>query len=249
MSKSKNQNEVSTFYDTDAAEYDERWRKRGGIKTAQSQGFIVDEITKDWRQKNIIEVGCGTGRFTTLVAPKGRFTVQLDIAIRMLGVTRSKMLRVSQHFMGTNSSAYEMPFDKQVFDAAYSINVFNHLEKPIIALAEVNRILKINGLFLVNFSNLYSYFWPIAAYINHGHKSVGRNVYSVWYTLKEMREILHNAGFVIEKTMGNVYVPLYLDYPVIREMPIALDAISRRSILKWISPSVFFLCRKNKSFI
>ena len=66
---------------------------------------------------------------------------------------------------------------------------------------------------------------------------------------KKCRRCLTRAGFIIEKSVGNVYVPIYLDYPVIREMPIALDAISRNSFLKWVSPSIFFLCQEGKASI
>ena len=90
-----NKNEVKTFYETDAVDYDERWLKRGGVR-GKSQAFIVNELTKDWHGKTIIELGCGTGRFSALVAEKAEHTFQLDIAMRMLNVARSKMFAQQQ---------------------------------------------------------------------------------------------------------------------------------------------------------
>lgn len=239
--------QVKDFYNQDSNEYDKRWLKRGGKKTAESQKRIISALIENWSEKQILELGCGSGRFSTQVIPIGGKTVLLDIAYQMLLVTRAKVSKTPYEFNGTNGSAYGLPFSDASFDASYSINVFNHFDNPISALMEINRVLKDKGLFLVNFANLNSCFWPIALYINHTNKSIGRNVYSVWLSVKQMMAMLHSAGFTIVKSVGNVYVPLYFDYPLIRELPLALDAISQNSALKWIAPSIFFLCRKDRS--
>jgi len=239
--------EVSSFYENEADEYDQRWSRRGGLKTAQSQGAIVRELTQDWDGKRILELGCGTGRFSLNMASKGKPTILMDIALQMLNVTRSKLHSSSHQFMGINGSIYQLPFENGWFDAAYSINVFNHLEYLKSAFSEVNRILKEDGLFLVNFANLYSYYFPLAFIINRRQKSIGRNVYSRWLSIPQMKHLLDAAGFSIIRSFGNVYVPVYLDQPVIREIPLLLNSISTNSALKWLAPSIFLLCIKQHS--
>lgn len=238
--------EVSSFYENEADEYDQRWSRRGGIKTAQSQWAIVDELTRGWDGKRILELGCGTGRFSLNMSSKGKPTILMDIALQMLGIARSKMRSSSQEFNGVNGSVDQLPFENSWFDAAYSINVFNHLDDLKSAFSEVNRILKKDGLFLVNFANLYSYYFPLAFIINRRHKSIGRNVYSRWLSIAQMKSLFDTSGFSIIRSFGNVYVPAYLDQPVIREIPLLLNKISRNTILKSISPSIFYLCRKDK---
>ncbi len=239
--------DVSSFYEHDAGEYDRRWLRRGGLKTAQSQLAIVRELTHDWDGKHILELGCGTGRFSVDMASRGNPLTLIDLALQMLYVTRSKMMSLNQQFNGSNGSVYQLPFEDGLFDAAYSINVFNHLENLPRALAEANRILKNDGLFLVNFANLYSYYFPMALIINRKHKSIGRNVYSRWLSISQLKQLLHSAGFSIVKSFGNVYVPVFLDIPVIREIPLIVNRISTRSALKWIAPSIFLLCSKHSS--
>lgn len=236
--------QISNFYETDSIKYDARWRKRGGRQTDEAQKNIVCEFTRDWHDKSILEIGCGTGRFSVHIAPKGAPTVLLDLTTGMLKVSRDKLSQLAIPFVGTSGSVYQLPFASETFDAAYSINVFNHLEQQIDALQEINRVLKPGGRFIVNFANLYSYFFPVALYINNRHKSVGRNVYSTWITANTMQTMLFKAGFTIVRMVGNVYVPRYLDSPIIREIPLLLDKISRKSPLKKFSPSLFFLCEK-----
>lgn len=239
------ENHVNSFYELDSSEYDNRWIKRGGMKTAQTQMRIVSTLIESWSAKSILELGCGSGRFSANVAAKGRPAILLDLTMGMLGVSKAKVLKASLPFAGTRGSIYKLPFEQGTFDAALSINVFNHLDNLQNSLLEANRVLKAGGEFLINFSNLNSYFWLMALFINHRHKSVGRDVYSVWLTVREMKALLADAGFRILEVVGNVYVPLHMDYPIVREFPIMLDLFSRNSRLKWFSPSIFFLCQKD----
>lgn len=235
---------VSVFYEKDSKQYDARWNKRGGLKTTIIQKNIVSSFIEQWSDKRIIELGCGTGRFSVELVAKGQPTILFDLTQGMLEQSRSKVINASLPFIGTRGSIYSLPFGNGTFDAALSINVFNHLSDPRNSLLETSRVLKTDGWLLINFANLNSYFWPVAYFINHNHKSVGRDVYSTWLTVREMSKLLEETGFNTVEVVGNVYVPLYLDYPIIREIPILLDRLSRKSTLKWIAPSIFFLCKK-----
>jgi ubiquinone/menaquinone biosynthesis C-methylase UbiE len=162
----------------------------------------------------------------------------------MLAVTREKLKANHPVFNGVNGSTYEIPLVSESRDAVISINVFNHIQEPATAIKEINRILRPNGKLLINFTNLYSIYWPFASYINSKHTSIGRDVYSVWSKPKEVSTILSASGFNILDVVGHVFVPLYLDKPVLRRIPIFLDGLSRKAPLKWMAPSLFYYCEK-----
>ncbi len=237
-------NQVSEFYETDSEIYDQRWEKAGGEATSKAQQAVVSSFIKDWTGKDVLEVGCGSGRFSVLIAQKTSAAFFLDLTTGMLKVTRKKFASTSKEFRGINASVYNIPLPANSRDAVISINVFNHIDRPQDALREIHRVLKPGGKLLVNFTNLYSYYLPMAVLINNSHKSIGRDVYSVWSKPGEVKQILNGLGFTITETAGNVFVPLNLDKPVIRNIPLALDKVSRNSLLKWLAPNLFFYCEK-----
>ncbi len=237
--------DVEKFYDIDASTYDNRWKSIGGIATSLSQYQIIFELCMGWRGKRIIEVGCGTGRFSPLLSEIGEKLTLVDISVEMLRAARMRLNEIAlSPYIGINSSAYHLPFQSDSFDCAVSINVFNHLHLHDVAIDEIARVLKRNGKLVINFANLYSYYLPAALIINKNRRSISGDVFSIWLSLRQIRQYLENAGFEIMHIVGNVHIPSYLDQPIVRDVLRLLDIMSRKSFLKYWAPSIFFACEK-----
>ena len=52
---------VKDFYEEDSPQYDTRWKSQGGAETTKRQIKIVEELTHNWNNKKIVEIGCGSG--------------------------------------------------------------------------------------------------------------------------------------------------------------------------------------------
>jgi ubiquinone/menaquinone biosynthesis C-methylase UbiE len=234
-------NQTEKFYTDDSVSYDERWVKKGGGVTNESQLRIVDMLTADWRDCKVLEVGCGSGRFSVPLAKVNPEMILLDLSDAMLQSTLNK---VGRSHKGLNASVYQIPLPDSMVEKVISVNVFNHVEDLPKALAEVNRVLVDGGEFIVNITNLCSYFWLAGVLVNRKQKSIGRDVYSKWFAPKAFQKMLMGCHFEVLETVGNVFVPIYLDLPVIREMLFLLDRISRKGVLRWLAPTIFFKCRK-----
>jgi ubiquinone/menaquinone biosynthesis C-methylase UbiE len=237
-------NNIKNFYETDSGAYDLRWEKKGGRITAESQMKIVNNFIKTWQEYNVLEVGCGSGRFSTCIAKKVSSVIYIDLTLEMLKVTRKKLEHNDYQFNGINASGYKIPLATGSKDAVISINVFNHIEEPLQIISEIHRVLRQGGKLLLNFTNIYSYYFPLALYVNHMHTSIGRDVYSVWSKPSDVTSLLSSIGFSLVEIVGHVFVPKHLDRPIIREIPILLDKVARNNPLKWISPTLFFYCEK-----
>lgn len=233
--------QVQKFYTEDSQSYDERWLKKGGGYSNRSQIKIVTELTRDWKNRKVLEVGCGSGRFSVLLAGANPEMTFLDLSDAMLQMT---LARVGGNHKGLNASVYDIPLLPRSMEAALSINVFNHVDDLAKALSEVNRVLVNGGEFIVNFNNLRSYFFFAGLMVNRKGKSIGRDVYSHWDKPRDFFALLEKHNFRVQEVAGNVFVPLSLDLPVIREFLIFLDKISRHSFLRLLSPSVFVKCVK-----
>ena len=168
----------------------------------------------------------------------------MDLSDAMLQVTLQK---VGHTHKGLNASVYKIPLPSNSIDGAISINVFNHIEDLEKAIMEINRVIVMGGELVINFTNLFSYYFLAGFLVNRKKESIGRQVYSRWLMPKEFFILLTDNGFEITEYVGNVFVPLYLDVPVIRELLMFADKISTRSILRIFAPAIFVKCKKTRT--
>lgn len=100
----------------------------------------------------VLEVGCGSGAYTTFVAKavgeEGQVSA-LDIQTAMLRQIEQK-LQLPEYQAITNiklfeNSAYDLPFSDGTFDVVYMITVLQEIPDPHLALVEARRVLKHNG--------------------------------------------------------------------------------------------------------
>ena len=97
----------------------------------------------------ILEVGCGSGAFTTYfaraVGEKG-MVYALDIQIKMLKQLENKLKRPENKDIKNIElilgSAYELPFPNNSIDLVYMITVFQEIPDKDKTLQEIKRVLK-----------------------------------------------------------------------------------------------------------
>ena len=104
----------------------------------------------------VLEVGCGSGAYTTFVARavgKEGEVAALDIQPAMLAQLERKLSRPENGDIHNvrlyEGSAYALPFGDASFDLAYMITVLPEIPDQARALAEVKRVLKPGGILAV----------------------------------------------------------------------------------------------------
>lgn len=87
------------------------------------------------------DVGCGSGRWASVVAPKVGFLHLVDASDRALEVARSN-LRDRNNCDFVCASVAELPFDDRSLDFAYSLGVLHHVPDTAAAIASISEKLK-----------------------------------------------------------------------------------------------------------
>ena len=104
----------------------------------------------------VLEIGCGSGAYTTFVAREvgeNGIVEALDIQPAMLAQLEKKLSKPEnsdiQNIRLHESSAYQLPFEEESIDLVYMITVLPEIPDQGKVLAEVRRVLKVNGILAV----------------------------------------------------------------------------------------------------
>lgn len=100
---------------------------------------------KDVEGKLVLDVGCGSGRFSEVVARWGGRVVALDYSEAVEEAKKNLDSAVLQADF-VQGDALNMPFSDNAFDAVFSIGVLQHTKDPLRGLKEMCRVLKPGGL-------------------------------------------------------------------------------------------------------
>ena len=230
------------FYEKDARTYDEdRWETSAGRYINMTQKEIVLQKAK-WHGKKVLEIGAGTGRFSMEVGSRGGTVFALDLAFSMLTTIRAKSNNQSDIKL-LQANAENLPFQSDAFDICICINTFSHMPSCDVVMNEVHRVLKQDGLFIFNFPNLFSVYFPFGLIVNIKKRSLQKGVYTRWYKPREFTRAYRRNCFKLQNTQGEVHFPTRTASFIVPILSF-LDKAFRKSILKYVSPVIFYTLRK-----
>ncbi len=135
----------------------------------------------------ILDAGCGTGANLKLLESYGHVR-GVDISDQAIAFCRARGIpgdRVMQ------ASVADLPFRDGLFDLAVSFDVICNIVDDVGALAEVGRVLKPRGVFIVQLP-AYQWLWSTHD-VAVGHQRR--------YTARSVREKMARAGFGIERLL------------------------------------------------
>jgi len=231
------------FYSEEAPLYDkERWSSGVGQYIDQAQKEIVKSMLPDVSGKKILEIGAGTGRFSFLLAEMGAEVTTLDISQEMLDIIKRKTesANLSEKISMIRADASQkIPFSDNSFDFCIAINTLSHIKDVPGLFREVFRILKPGGIFLSNYPNLGSIYFPFGVVVNLRKKALRKNVFTKWYSLVEIKELHKTNEFQIISTRGQIHFSLNTNNKCFLYFLQLTDKIFRKSILKYFAPTIF----------
>ena len=101
----------------------------------------------------ILDLGCGAGNYVRFLASIGHRVTGLDYSFPSLNRALSADPKRYGHYVG--GDAYSLPFCNECFDLVVSIGVLQALASPEHALDEMVRVLRPEGLLVIEFLNAF----------------------------------------------------------------------------------------------
>jgi SAM-dependent methyltransferase len=171
------------------------------------------------RPARILDAGCGSGRNMIELARRGTVT---GVELSATSVSLARGRELGEVIEG---SVLEMPFERDAFDLAVSLDVIEHLSDDLGALRELRRVVAPGGALLVTVP-AYGWLWSGHDEINHHHRR---------YTRRSLQRVAEEAGW--EQWRTTYFNSLLLPVAILLR---ALDRLSTKttesSLDLWVPP-------------
>jgi ubiquinone/menaquinone biosynthesis C-methylase UbiE len=180
------------WYQTDevAQEYDVKRFSRGGRLIDRREKRAVLDALNPLDGRNVLEIACGTGRFTVMLAERGADIVGLDISSAMMaeGRKKARAADVADRIEFIRGDAARLPFPDDHFDTVFAMRFFHLADTPAKFLAEMCRVSK-EQVFFDTFNDrstrvLYNWLLPMGSRL-YGHDEVKRLIDGAGLTLTD----------------------------------------------------------------
>jgi ubiquinone/menaquinone biosynthesis C-methylase UbiE len=129
-------------YDNLADQYD-RSRTLSPVNEVLWLDLFKQHLGLD-KTSRVLDIGCGTGRFSILIAQQFRCAVVgIDPSFSMLTKGKVKCLNDQVTWLRTRGEA--IPFSEGIFDVCFASQVIHHFDDQLRAFVEMHRVLRHGG--------------------------------------------------------------------------------------------------------
>jgi SAM-dependent methyltransferase len=159
----------------------------------------VKKLLKDKQSKEIkiLNIGCSTGRSSEYLSQFGNvFSIEYDKFCCEFAAQKTG-LEI------THGSITELPFENNIFDLVCAFDVIEHVENDVLAVSEMKRVAKNNGLLFITVPAFMS-LWSHHDVINHHYRR---------YKSNEIKKLFNNNdGKELFASYFNFFLfpPIYL---------------------------------------
>jgi len=143
----KSNKDLNNFYNQ---VYVKGEKKHFTIKRESVSLSEIKEVLKQvsWKNKKVLDVGCGTGLFAFSVAKKGATVLGIDFSSEAIEIAKSKHIHKNLQF--TSSDIHTI---KEKFDVIVSNGTLEHMDNPLKTLRLLKNHLNKNGCIVITSPN------------------------------------------------------------------------------------------------
>jgi len=123
--------------------------KRRNIYIVARYQLILKLIKEEIHHNNILDLGCGDGVLSYLLAKKGAEVKGIDNSEEAIKIAKQKC-RDMKNVEFLLASAYELPFSDNNFEFVVVSEVLEHLKYPESALSEIKRVWNKKGKIMIS---------------------------------------------------------------------------------------------------
>lgn len=172
---------------------------------------LVLEYLEPVDGKRILEVACGRGGFSRLLATKGAIVCGADFSESAIQIAKDKLARIpalADRVTYQQADAQKLPFDDAAFDIVVSCETIEHVPDPQAAVREMSRVCEPGGMLYLttpnylNLIGLYKLFVAITRKKSQSYFAQPLDRHSLFF---QTRKLARTAGWQIITSDGTVH--------------------------------------------
>lgn len=136
-----------------AREYDFYYSSEQGKEIDQLEKQAIRQLMEPLEPGNMLEIGCGTGHWTTFFSEMGFRITATDVSDAMLSIAKTKPIK-NVEFL--KADVLQLPFHDNHFDQVAVITALEFCGNIEQAFSEIKRVLKPNGWLIAGCLNANS---------------------------------------------------------------------------------------------
>jgi ubiquinone/menaquinone biosynthesis C-methylase UbiE len=237
---------TNRVYDAMAATYG--FDVGANLSSRLKYDLVLKFIKPDY---NLLDVGCANGIHMRLLAPHCRHITGIDVNAPMLAIARQALVGAPNATLELRSAS-ALGFPDSSFDLVYSFSTLLLVPEFDLALAEIARVLKLDGIALLDITgrwNLSRLYWS-HFYRRHGHFGVHAFGYREIVNKLERHGLRliesHALGFLDQwRYIPGIHWCKWLNRVLHRSVQNDLDyAVSNNRLVFTLANRWYLACRK-----
>ncbi len=242
--------DIPPVCDYEGSDYQKRfWEQANRAYEDRVEAIALRRLLKGQEGDLLLEVGAGAGRNTPRYRGYRR-VVLLDYSRTMLREAQERLGRDGR-YLYVAANAYTMPFVDGLFDAASMIRVLHHMADAPRVLAEVRRVVRPQGVFILEFANKRNLKAILRWWLRRQEwnpftpEPVEFAPLNFDFHPRQVKQWLSEVGFAVERRLTVSHFRLgLLKRLVPLSLLVALDALAQYTGDWWqLTPSVFLRAR------
>lgn len=256
-------------------DYDEQFKGQLGRAVDKAERHSVFEyIYNDKPQGIVLDLGCGTGRYTIDLLNQSTRVIGLDLSPKMVKIAKKKLGKNSplNHVDFLLGDAEKLPFKRYSFDTIICVRVIQHVPDLQKFVNELARILKQDGKVIILTYNLLNPLHFLKSRIegflathprlanNELLKKIGAeffvkdNDYSLW----RIKFTLEKVGLAVKEwntvlliphnffTVANTPLLPKTTIPTLSKLLHLMDGLLKLPIVKYFGSRLVIKCGRNR---
>lgn len=221
--------------------YEAKYRASEEIQRT-SKSYTLDCIPAAGKVLEIIDIGCGTGHNSRVMAAKGHRVHGIDISEHAIARYREN------GFDGrTMDIERGLDFEDESFDLAFCSEVIEHLVRPERFAAEVRRVLRPGGRLVLSTPNSAFWLYRVLALFGWVVSDVQHPMHLRFFTRASLLRLLQGAGFRVDTAIGrNMY--LIVPDPRIEALRVLYRVVGLREETRFTTKKSFWHVSSRSSF-